>query len=483
MRGSPCFDLNNNTSSTTTMARRDDKKAPSGNPVPFTTPPLNIAKSIITNCLTLNPFGVAFTNRGPGIFAAALASFTGLPCGIAPNGAQLDESLHTRMELAGPTSDDADSYGSFSTVMSSGTLASSGTSTPSTVVCDDSAASSFFSAPTHCPTPYTSPFELGSSFRQPAHIINDVEDPEDDRASCEDSDCDFADVEGDDDSDHDSASCAEYSDDEMEYEESEDDESYFGDEAINEEGKELPRDYRRPNIYLTCTDCAIEDQLSFISFERSVHFSSTGDEVIPSTDHEEPVEDSYPEMTCHERMMLAAQLKARRIGNWDNGGDYDPEEHSRESLQLDKELLFAYINGLRTLNQNYCKKALQLQTLHAKHTDICQLDARVEKDVNEYLERISDLLRGIFPNLFTEDEYIDILKRAQSAISFNECGQLIYETESVDVQHMIRRLLAERLAYDDMFLEEEMLEWFAGNLVAPLGRQALSRRCDLKADS
>lgn len=236
-------------------------------------------------------------------------------------------------------------------------------------------------------------------------------------------------------------------------------------------------------ISLTCsTDHLLEDGLSFISFERSVHFSCTGDEVIPSNDTEEPDAETDLQTTCHERMMLAAQLKARRIGTWDNGGDYDPEEHSCESLPLDKALLFAYINGLRTLNQSYCKKALQSQTLHANSTELCRLDARTEKDMNEYLERIADLLRGIFPNLFTEDEYTGILNQAESVISFDEYGQLIYETGSVDVQHMIRRLLAERLAYDDMFLEEEMLEWFAGNLIAPLGRQALSRRCDANAE-
>ncbi|KMU92722.1 hypothetical protein CIHG_10529 [Coccidioides immitis H538.4] len=96
--------------------------------------------------------------------------------------------------------------------------------------------------------------------------------------------------------------------------------------------------------------------------------------------------------------------------------------------------------------------------------------------MNEYFERINDLLRGIFPNLFTEDEYLRILSEAESAISIDECGQLTYESHSVAVQHMIRSLLAERLGYDDMFLEDEILEWFAGNLIAPLGQQALARR-------
>ncbi|EEP80320.1 predicted protein [Uncinocarpus reesii 1704] len=441
------------------MEQPRDRKPSSEDSVALNPTPFNLANSIIANCLPNNPFEFTLINRGPGIFAAAFASFPRLPGGFAAKAACLNSALPTKMETGIATNDDAHSYSSFaSTVMSSDPLSSSGLSTPSTMVGDDSIDSSFFSTSAPYSSPYTPPCDLRLSFRDPEQVMSDVDDTEEDQDSNKDSDCDFAAIESDEESDGESIGCVEDSDDEMEYEESEDDDSCVDDEEFEED------------------DDSIEEQLSFISFERSVHFSSAADEVIPQTGPQEPLFDAAPEMTCHERMMLADQLKLRRIGTWDDGGDYDPEEHSRESLQLDKGLLFAYINGLRTLNLNYCKTALRSQTLHASRDGLGRLDARVDKDMNEYLGRISDLLRGIFPNLFTDDEYTHILAQAESAISFDDYGQLIYEARSTDVQHMIRSLLAERLDYDDMFLEEEMLEWFAGNLIAPLGRQALSRR-------
>ncbi|EFW19269.1 hypothetical protein D8B26_007520 [Coccidioides posadasii str. Silveira] len=441
------------------MSQSEDEKPSLEDSGPLSSPHFNLASSIIAHCLANNPFEAAFINRGPGIFAAAFASFSRLPAAFVGNKANPNAPFRTNMEAVVAANDDAHSYSSFaSTAMSSDVMSSSGMSTPSTMIGDASVDSSFFSIPPRCSSPYTPPYDLGSSSRDPEQALSNVDDSDEDQYSDEDSDCEFADVESDHGSEVGSAGYDEYSVDEMAYEGSEDGDSCIG-------GDEMEND-----------DDSIEEQLSFISFERSVHFSSADDEVIPDTGFEEPVPDAVPEMTCHERMALAEHLKTRRIGNWENGGDYDPEEHSRDSLQLDKELLSAYINGLRTLNRNRCETALRSRTLHASHERLGQVDVQTDKDMNEYFERINDLLRGIFPNLFTEDEYLRILSEAESAISIDECGQLTYESHSVAVQHMIRSLLAERLGYDDMFLEDEILEWFAGNLIAPLGQQALARR-------
>ncbi|WEW60873.1 hypothetical protein PRK78_006361 [Emydomyces testavorans] len=440
------------------MIQREKKDSSFEGPVLSPRPSFTFAKSIIANYLTGISFESAFMNRGPGIFSGALAFVAGFPRGIAINGTHRNNAFHSEMETVVATSDDAQSYSSFTSTTASDTSCSSDLSTPSTLVDDRSAASSFSFTSAHHSSPKTAPCDFQSSIREPTQDIVDIDPFNDSRASHEDSDGGFSDIEDVEGSETESVGCADGRDDDMEFKDSEDGETRIGDEDMEEE------------------DISMEQQLSFICFERSVHFSSSGDEIIPRSGTAEPLPDAIPEMTCHERMILVDQLKARQIGNWENGGDYDPEEHSRDSLALDKELLFAYINGLRTLNHNCCKAALRSRTLHAKQDGISRLDARTEKDMNEYLERIADLLRGIFPNLFTEDEYTRILVQAKSAISFDEHGQLIYEPRSVDFQHMIRGLLAERLAYDDMFLEDEVLEWFAGNLIAPLGRQAFSRQ-------
>ncbi|KAI1966728.1 hypothetical protein LOZ58_000216 [Ophidiomyces ophidiicola] len=455
------------------MAQQKEKRPPPEEQAPVVAPPFSFANSIIANCLIGNAFESAFANRGPGILTAAFTSLVGLSGGIAAKSARFNNSFHTKIEHSNPLHDDMHSYSSFtSTISSSDNLSSSGLSTPSTMMGDYSTSSSYFSSSTQYTSPYTPSCDAGS-FRDPAPVMGDMDDSGNDYEIYGDSDCEFADVESDEESDDGPTGCADDSDDEMEYQNSEDGDSVSGDE---EDGMYLiPKTWPTNLVSLTYTACPIEEQLSFISFERSVHFSCAEDEIIPSSEPETPLPDAFPEMTCHERMLLAEHMKNRRIGNWENGGDYDPEEHSPDSLQLDKDLLFAYVNGLRTLNQNCCMIALKSRTLNASKDGSIKVDTRIGKDVNDYLDRIADLLRGIFPNLFTADEYAGILNQAQAAVSFDDYGQLIYEAQSVNVQHTIRGFLAERLGCHDMFLQDEMLEWFAGNLIAPLGRQALSR--------
>lgn len=180
-------------------------------------------------------------------------------------------------------------------------------------------------------------------------------------------------------------------------------------------------------------------------------------------------------MTIHERMLLAQAAKPPNRLPSLNGKEYDPEEHPRDVVDLDKDLLAAYINGLRTVDIEGFKTVLRSRTLHVD-CDRQTVSNDAETQMNEYLDRILESLLGFFPNLFTEDEYSHILDQAELAITFDDTYQFSYQPESVNVQQMLQKVLEEKLTTDDTVLVEEVLGWLAGELLEPLGRRASFRK-------
>jgi len=78
-------------------------------------------------------------------------------------------------------------------------------------------------------------------------------------------------------------------------------------------------------------------------------------------------------------------------------------------------------------------------------------------------------------NLFTPEEYDNLLDYAEIAISFDDYNHVIYEPESTEFQQKIESLLSERLANETTVIEKEILKFFAGEIIEPLGRRALLR--------
>ena len=221
-------------------------------------------------------------------------------------------------------------------------------------------------------------------------------------------------------------------------------------------------------------DASLTDSFSFISFGNSVRFAETT--VIIAASHEiEPTPDDN--MTAHERMLVAQSSKPSNSISSLNGKEYDPDEHSRDVVDLDKDLLIAYINGLRTVDIDDCKTVLRSRTHHVE-CDKRSISEDTEAQMNEYLDRIVESLLGFFPNLFTDAEYSHILDQAELAIAFDEYGrdQFSYQPESVNVQKMLQQLLEEKLTIDDLVLVDEVFGWLAGELLEPLGRRAFSRK-------
>ncbi|KAL1955946.1 hypothetical protein VTO42DRAFT_7931 [Malbranchea cinnamomea] len=214
---------------------------------------------------------------------------------------------------------------------------------------------------------------------------------------------------------------------------------------------------------------------SFISFGNSVRFA---DEETVVFIEARPVEPSAQDtMTAHERMLLSQDSRRRPSLN---GKDYDPDEHTRDVADLDQELLSAYINGLRTVNLEQCKTAIRARTVNLDPDDDDDDDGtsvpgETHTVMNEYLDRIVETVLGLFPHLFTEEEFSRILEQAELAIAIDESDDFAYRPQSAAIQRMLRGVLEEKLAVDTDFIGGVMTVWLAGELLEPLARLAHQR--------
>ncbi|EGC41404.1 conserved hypothetical protein [Histoplasma capsulatum var. duboisii H88] len=218
-----------------------------------------------------------------------------------------------------------------------------------------------------------------------------------------------------------------------------------------------------------------DDEGSFICFVNSVHFSAKDDiRIIPCRD--EIVDGrAEPEMTFHEQALRMRGSKRVPFQPYTvNGKDYDPNEHSRDVIELDKQLFIAYVNGIRNMNVEDYRPVVLTRTLNATSCDIDFLPT-TEHQVNAYLDRVVDSALGFFPYLFGKDEYNRILDDAEVVTSFDDYNNVLYKPDSGLFQQAITRQLESKLADTAAIIENDILDWVAGELIEPLGRHASFR--------
>ncbi|KAK2776137.1 hypothetical protein FQN52_003807 [Onygenales sp. PD_12] len=214
---------------------------------------------------------------------------------------------------------------------------------------------------------------------------------------------------------------------------------------------------------------------SFIHFVNSVRFSLKDDvRIIPRRD-ENYDNGAEPEMTFHEQahLMHASEHATFEVYSV-NQKDYDPSEHSPDVVDLDKQLFVAYINGIRTMHTDDYKPVIHSRTLHATPSNV-DIIPITEHQVNAYLDRVVDSLLGFFPYLFAKDEYNHILDNAEAATSFDDFNNIVYEPNSRQLQRVITTHLSRKLEDAPMAVDNEVLDWVAGELIEPLGRHASFR--------
>ncbi|EDN10574.1 predicted protein [Histoplasma mississippiense (nom. inval.)] len=268
------------------------------------------------------------------------------------------------------------------------------------------------------------------------------------------------------------------SDSDMDDDGDDDEEEEEVEEEVEEE--EVSGDYKTGTSDSNCSDEGDEneysdDEGSFICFVNSVHFSAKDDiRIIPCRD--EIVDGrAEPEMTFHEQALRMRSSKRVPFQPYTvNGKDYDPNEHSRDVIELDKQLFIAYVNGIRNMNVEDYRPVVLARTLNATSCDIDFLPI-TEHQVNAYLDRVVDSALGFFPYLFGKDEYDRILDDAEVVTSFDYYNNVLYKPDSGLFQQAITRQLESKLADTAAIIENDILDWVAGELIEPLGRHASFR--------
>lgn len=216
----------------------------------------------------------------------------------------------------------------------------------------------------------------------------------------------------------------------------------------------------------------IDLNISFnmISFGNSVHFCEQVEIISIENRHANPnVADT---MTVHERMMLHRDTMPLGL----NGRPYNPEEHGRDTVDVDQSLLMAHFNGLKTLAIKDARAVIQARASRPGFKlDKEFLSRENISPINEYLDRIEETVLGMFPYLFTDDEYGALLRELKLTVEMPGRSPLIFLPRYEGIRGKISRLLDEKLAVDLDFFGPEMGIWLGLELLEPLARKAHRR--------
>ncbi|ODH52212.1 hypothetical protein GX48_01528 [Paracoccidioides brasiliensis] len=217
---------------------------------------------------------------------------------------------------------------------------------------------------------------------------------------------------------------------------------------------------------------------SFICFAKSVHFNLNLDvRIIPNREGNGD-DCGEPELTFHEQALLKqGSIRERERERFErysvNNQSYDSGEHGRDVVELDKQLFTAYVNGIRNMNAEDYRSVVLSRTLNAGP---CEVDVLpfIADLVNQYLDRVVESLLGFFQYLLPDEEYHNLLFFAEDVTTFDDHNRIFYKPSSSDCQQVITRHLTTKLAGTFAAISEsDILEWVAGELIEPLGRQAL----------
>lgn len=233
---------------------------------------------------------------------------------------------------------------------------------------------------------------------------------------------------------------------------------------------------------------------AFISFEEnSVRF----DPQVEYIDSVEVSDDEGPDhqMTCHEMMMLARdskgtqtlldQLEKMDIAESDKTEDChpefvrkstnQPEEFSRDAVDLDRNLFVAYMNGIRGIATPKYETYLRVQVDHIRLGKDAEF-VDPEGAPSLYLDLVSNHVTGTFCNLLAEDELNELIRlRAEEQTS----NQPDSTSSTLDLdQHQallnkIEKFLLDRLASGLVDIGPDELSFFAGGIAHDLGTKTL----------
>ncbi|KAI2730353.1 hypothetical protein CBS147332_2205 [Penicillium roqueforti] len=232
---------------------------------------------------------------------------------------------------------------------------------------------------------------------------------------------------------------------------------------------------------------------AFISFEEnSVRF----DPQVEYIDSVEVSDDEGPDhqMTCHEMMMLARDSKGTQTlldqldkmdiaesrkehchQEFGRKSTNQPEEFSRDAVDLDCSLFVAYMNGIRGIVTPKYKTYLRVQVDHirlGKDTEFVD----TEGAPSLYLDLVSNHVTGTFCNLLAEDELNELirLRAVEQAGKQNDTSSSTLGLDHHQVLlNKIEKFLLDRLASGRVEIGPDELSFFAGGIAHELGTKTL----------
>lgn len=213
--------------------------------------------------------------------------------------------------------------------------------------------------------------------------------------------------------------------------------------------------------------------MSFISFTDSVTFNMTVSYAEPPVFEDSDEECDAPEeaMTFHEQMARALAQNKSPFASDDTLGN--PDEHGDDVLDVDKRLLVAYLNGMRTASDSYKK---DLASLALNINQGLAATPFLPSDFSDgcFLNRALEHVIGIFRHIVAADELDALLGDAlyRDETFKNPFGNDDYPLEpnnsKTSLHQNVSQLLSERLIDESMGVEKDVLDFFAYGVIYSL---------------
>ncbi|KAJ9251443.1 hypothetical protein DTO207G8_3811 [Paecilomyces variotii] len=228
------------------------------------------------------------------------------------------------------------------------------------------------------------------------------------------------------------------------------------------------------------SDFVFDDSL--VVFEPCVRFDSRVSYIeAPSFDDDDV--DSQTEMTVHEMMELARASGGLKILQNDTEEDYSedecctdrdimdgPEEHTRDDVEIDRELFLAYMNGINGVPDHIYKPRLQSRAKAIREGLTHSPFFESETVYGTYLDHVLNHVIGVFRNLVVQDELYELIRLSESkvAMEHQEASQREVEKYTRHILEKIELLLSDRLAKGQLELDQDELCFFAGGVLYAL---------------
>jgi hypothetical protein len=220
---------------------------------------------------------------------------------------------------------------------------------------------------------------------------------------------------------------------------------------------------------------------SFITFANSVHFAPEICYIDAPGIHDDCAE---PEMTVHEQIEMArvshdstsfhTEMRdfATDVDGNPNEDDLNgiidrQEEHTRDIIELDKQLFIAYMNGINGVPSHKYKSRLQTRAQEIRQGLVHSPFFESENIRGSYLDHVLNHVIGVFRNLLAQEEFMELVAFCEKTSTMEQSNTLSHPTKAhpEELFSRIECLISERLTCGNIELSEDELSFFAGGVV------------------